>query len=220
LRGWSRPPGTWRTCMVRSSPQMPASSNGVKLLEPHVDHAGTDGRKSCQRKKESSNSGSERVGRLPKSCGNCSVHVPMSIWVVLYASRIVKCCKIKGVCSCGDCCVEKAFPALKSCWILARLGLGEQPTLGRPTPTRRSPSPTRPPATSIYFDFSASLGTLEGVVIYILSLAPVSASSSLVHRALGLRSPIHNNTTHANRQSASRALLPSSAHMQEKLVCD
>ena len=69
---------------------MPASSKRVKLLEPHVDHAGTDGRKSGRKKRKSSKGGSEPAGRLPKSCGIRRMHMADSIFGLFDAYLAIK----------------------------------------------------------------------------------------------------------------------------------
>jgi hypothetical protein len=74
---------------------MTASSKHVKLLEPHVDHAGTDSRKRDKQKRESSNSGFKRAGRLPKICGNCSLRSNSAFPVHFDAFCIVGSRKIK-----------------------------------------------------------------------------------------------------------------------------
>lgn len=75
---------------------MAASSKRVKLLEPHVDHAGTDSSKSYKSKRKGSNSSPRRGGRLPKSCGICSLDINSTFAVHFDTFCIVKSREIKA----------------------------------------------------------------------------------------------------------------------------
>lgn len=178
---------------------MAASSKRVKLLEPHVDHAGTDSSKSCKSKRKGSNSSSRRGRRLPKSYGICPLDINSSFAVHFDTFCIVKSREIKAF-AIVVVVHLKSVPCSKFGLGFSALRIGRTFALHTPTPN----APRTHVCLSRLFRFSGpSIRTLILFQAAFFKFCVILTGASRARH----RSHIHNNTTPRRHASRHRAYL-------------